>query len=325
MSTPHDTAALERGAPGPEPARLTWPAFGVCLAILLAIFLFLNPIWRSDAIGEWDENIWWSYYPIPVLVAVALALERKLGWGPFWLETMKLTFVKFTVTFLLANGLWAYWGAPGTGQPEREGPLAADSDEFELRPAPPATPLDPATLGRLEGRVLDAAGAPVADALVHVSAGLDALRFAPPEAPALLLNAGEGFRPPLVVVQSFQELRLSSQDDALHTAVFARADDGHRLLNVPVLAGAERALLLPRGYGLLEVTCSVHGKDEPRALVLALGHPFVTRTDADGRFALEGVPGGALELRALAGERHGPPCAVELAPGGAAELTLNLD
>lgn len=322
MSTANESALP---LPDDEPARLSWTSFGLCMAILLAIFLFLNPIWESNVMGEWDQNIWWSYIPIPLLVVVFLRIERKLGWGPFWIETMKITFVKFTITFLLANGLWALWGAPGTGLAEREGALAAADDEFEVKAAPPATVLDPAMLGDIKGRVLDGAGQPVADALVYVSAGLDALHFEAPTDPAVLTNDGAGFAPELLVVQSFRELRLHSEDDALHTAVFDDEASGHRLLNVPVLAGQERSLMFGRSYGLLRVACSVHGSAEPASGVLALAHPFAVRTDEDGRFEFAGVPAGELELRALHGDRYGTPSPLTLEASGSAEIGLVLD
>ncbi len=322
MSTANEPALP---LPDDEPARLSWTSFSLCMGILLAIFLFLNPIWESDVMREWDENIWWSYIPIPLLVVAFLAIERKLGWGPFWIETMKITFVKFTITFLLANGLWALWGAPGTGLAEREGALATTDDEFQIEVAPPATIIDPAALGSVRGRVLDGAGQPVANALVYVSAGLDALRFAAPSAPATLTHDGRGFAPAVLVVQSYRELRLRSEDDALHTAVFDEQASGHRLLNVPVLAGQERSLMFDRGYGLLRVACSVHGSAEPSSSVLTLAHPFAVRTDAEGRFELTGVPAGELELRALSGDRIGAPSALALGEQGSEEIDLLLD
>ena len=97
-----------------EPAvpQLSWRSFGLALAITLAIFFLLHPLWRPLDMAQMDRNILWSYAPIPLLVLALLALERKLRWSSWMLETLRLTLVKFVITFLIANLVWAFTGPP---------------------------------------------------------------------------------------------------------------------------------------------------------------------------------------------------------------------
>ena len=98
-----DSPAAPKHADEGLPPSLSLPSFLFGLALLTGVFLFLNPIWDAPDMGLWNENIWWSYAPIPLLAAALLALERKLSWATVVLETLKLTFVKFAVTFLIAQ------------------------------------------------------------------------------------------------------------------------------------------------------------------------------------------------------------------------------
>jgi hypothetical protein len=313
-------------APPPhvEPARLSALSFGLALALLLAIFLLLNPFWESETVAEWDENILWSYYPIPLLVALLLRLEGKLAWGPFWLESMKLTFVKFTLTFLGANLAWSWVGAPGTGLEPAPRATVPVEDEYALRPGPPAEARPPGPRGALTGRLLDAAGRPVAGALVRLDAERGG-RVAPREEGALeLVHAGGRLGPALAWVQTWRPVRLVSREEELHTVVVAPAAGGPRLFNLPLLAGGAREFLFPRAAGELLVTCSVHGAAEPAARLLVVDHADVVRTDPEGGFRLGDLPPGAGRLVAVTADGRRASLAVEVAPGPDREVELRL-
>jgi hypothetical protein len=106
---PRDTGrkVSERSIP-----RLSGWSFGFALAVTLAIFSGLHPLWEPLSMDDMDRNIWWSYVPIPALTLGLLALERKLRWSSWVLETVKLTLVKFVITFLAANLVWTVTGPP---------------------------------------------------------------------------------------------------------------------------------------------------------------------------------------------------------------------
>jgi len=281
------------------PPQLSVASFATSLSILLVIFVCLNPIWESKEMHEWNENIWWSYIPIPLLVFVFLKLEGKLVFSALLLETMKLTFVKFVITITVANVIWALSGTPGTGA-EPEARQATDSarTEFELRAAPAATVQRAERLGALEGELRDASGEPVAGALIWIDSGLEEWTFDVPSAAHVLENGGTGFRPSPSVARVWQTVELRSTDAALHTVVI-QDSDRHRLLNFPVLAEESRSLMFHEERGLLSVGCSVHGEAESTAVLLVTANPFFARTDAAGAFRFSGVPAAMVSVRAL--------------------------
>lgn len=294
MDTPTTHGQTDEGTP----PSLSLLSFSLGLGLLLGVFLLLNPIWDAPDMGLWNENIWWSYAPIPLVAAALLAFERKLSWATVVLETLKLTFVKFAITFLIAQVVWEIGGVPGTGlDPTAPAATEVDADRYLLRPQPPATRLEAARTGAIDGRVVDASGAAVEGALVWIDAGLDELVFTAPGEPVVLTNSGAGFASGVTVVRTFQPLLLRNADEQLHTAVIASAR-GKRLLNYPVLPGGERELMFDRAVGLVRLSCTGHGAAEPAADLLVLGSPFVARTNSAGRFAFEGVPAGELRVAA---------------------------
>ena len=286
----------ESSAASAPPPTLSAMSFTLGLVLLLAVFLFLNPIWAAADMTEWNQNIWWSYAPIPLVVAVLLRIEGKLGGASLLLESLKLTLVKFTLTFVIAQVVWLAQGVPGTGLPVA-GPVAVDADpeRYTVRPAPPATELPAATLGRIAGRLTTAAGEPLADALVWISGGLEQHVFPAPAEAAVLENSGAGFQPELLILRTFQPLTLANHAEQLHTAVIADAA-GKRLLNYPVIPGGQRTLMFDREVGLVHLHCSGHGASEPAASLLVVGSPFAARTGPDGTYSFEGVPAGNLRV-----------------------------
>lgn len=279
------------------PAALSWKSFTVALAILLAIFMFANPIWEEHDMNAWNQNIWWSYLPIPLIVWMLLLLERKFSWPALGLEVMKLTFVKFVITITMANAIWEFKGAPGTGLPEMVAATDSQLPAFEVRPIPEDfTTWDGSEMSSLSGVLLDAEGAPLANRLIFVSEGLEGSRFAPPIEAAEFVNEGAGFNPRQRVIQTHQVVSLESTAGELHTAVFDSADGQRRVLNVAVIPGEERKLMFDSALGHMRLSCSVHGELEESANVLLLHHPFWTWTAEDGSFELNGVPPGNLRF-----------------------------
>ncbi|MCB9897988.1 MAG: hypothetical protein H6825_08295 [Planctomycetes bacterium] len=309
-----------------QPPALSLPAFALVLGVVLAVFFLLNPLWERPDIEAVDSNIWMSYAPIPLLVALALAVEHKLRRASWFLETLKVTLAKFGVTYLVANLVWFVDGPP-PAKPETLdlAPVGAFASEApDGTTAPRATAIDPAQTGRVAGEVRDAHGEPVPDALVWISSGLKRFVFDAPDGPALLHHDGDGYAPRLVVVRTRQDFVLRSAPDALHTAELV--DGAGRLVgNVPALAGGEHHMTFARELGLVSVRCRVgpHAEDPVHLLVIA--HPFATRSDARGAFAFDGVPAGELELSAWTETRGALARPVALAPRGDARVELAFD
>ncbi len=311
--------------------QLSWRSFLFALAVTLAIFFGLHPLWLPMDMDAMDRNIAWSYAPIPLLVLVLLAVERKLRWATFLIETVRLTLVKFVLTFLVANILWAVVGPPAAASPLRASPLAVDATgRFEVRDAPPATPIDPALTGRLSGLVTDAGGAPLAGVFVAVTGGLDDVVFAPPPGGLVLTHDGSGLQPETAVVQVYEPLVLRGVAGAFHTV--CAIDDAHRpLFNVPLVSAAERTLMFHRAMGRVSLTCSVHGHSDHVTELVVVTNPFGMWTGADGRFAFDGVPAadgardGRLQITARGPTGAQAQLLVSLAPGDSlGDLRLSL-
>jgi hypothetical protein len=309
----------------PRAPHLSRRSFLLALAVTLVIFFALHPLWRPLDVDAMDRNIAWSYAPIPLLVAGLLRLERKLTWTTWLLETLRLTLVKFVITFLFANIMWAFVAPP---DPRAAAPAAASTtgqaSRFDVRPAPPATPLDPSRCGSLSGVVVDAAGTPQAGALVAVTGGLQDMVFAPPAGGAVLDHDGSGFSPGRAIVLTWEPLVVRGAADVLHT-VHALDERGRQLFNLALVPGGERTLMFDRPLGRVTLTCAVHGQADHAAQLAVVGNPFAGFTDDEGRFRFEGVPAGELELTASTSTERAARQALSLQPGAAlADLRLQL-
>ena len=308
-----------------ELPSLSWKSFGLCLVIVLAIYAFLNPIWTGLYLDEVDRNIWWSYAPIPFLVAGFLALEHKLRWASWLVEVMRLTLAKFAITYVVSHGIWVVMGAPPSrGEPEPVPMSQAESvGLYTVTQAPPVSVVDPEQTGSVVGVVVDADGAPAPNVWVGVSAGLESLSFDVTDEPIVLRNAGGGFGSADTFVRTYQPIELRNEDELLHTA-FATDARGRRLFNYPIPPDAVRELMFERTLGPVTLGCRAHGADEPTVLLMVAGHPFWTRTDDQGRFELSDVPAGDLELAAYRSGGHAARIALRLGAGdeGSARLTF---
>lgn len=307
------------------PPHLSLASFSILLLLLLGIFAFLNPIWKADEMSAWNENIWWSYIPIPLMVLVALKLEGKLTFSSLLLDTMKLTFIKFAITITAANLLWEYWGTPGTGEdPSTVERMEGSSSDFDVVEVPAPTPVSPDRLGSVQGLVQGADGQAVSGALVWIDRGLEEWTFEAPAEPLRIENDGDGYEPSFLVARCWQVLELTSNSDQLHTIVI-EDEESQRLANLPLLSNGTRDLMMRRDRGLLRVHCSVHGEAEGSSTWLVTANPFWTHTDGQGRFQLRGVPASAgLGLRAWLPSGEVGKTRVDLEPEGQPSVTIQL-
>ena len=297
--------------------------FWSVLGLAFTLFLFeAGPVWRHP----WDMEllnraIFWSYVLIPVLVIACLAWSKRLSPRGFVVDTLVLVLVKYSCTFAFALVLWEVTPFPARVHASSP-PHGASTQAIE--PAAP-TPLDPAKLGAVGGTVTDAAGHPLAGALVWIADGLEDYVFAPPSMPVAIADTEAGMLPSLAVVQTNQPILARSADGRLHTMVAVK--DGRTLFNTPLLSSGEPSRVSFReAEGLVTVRCNVHpGSSEAGGQILVLGHPFFASTDEHGRFAFRGVPAGRVQLATYVGGQRGPEQGIEVAPGGDLKVTLALD
>jgi len=282
--------------------------FAGSLAACVILFLFATgPLWRhAGDVGRLDTAIGWSYGAIPLFIAGCLIASRRWSLRGFLLDTMALGLVKYVVTCSIAIAFWATVAPPrAAAATARPRPARALPEEAIV-----PTPIDAARTGSVRATVLDAAGRPVAGALVFVAAGLEDEVFAPPAEPTAVEHGPGGFMPAIAVAQVGQPIEARSTDGRMHTLVADRA--GEVLFNVPLLAsGAPTATRLRHAVGLATLHCNVH-PEEREGLLLTLAHPFFARSDAAGRAVLSGVPAGRLRIGAAHRDQGAGESAVEL-------------
>lgn len=302
-----------------ELRRMSRPQFWGVLALALAMFLFeTGPIWRHPwDMSRLNQAIFWSYVAIPLLVIGCLAWSRRLSLRALFLDVLELTLLKYVCTFAFALVLWEVTPAPA-----RPAAAPPHHQPVESEPAIAPTKIDPASTGVVEGTVVGADGRPAAGAVVFVSAGLEGYVFAPPAEPLELANGGAGMVPRAAVARVGQRLAARSADGRLHTLVASRG--GETLFNMPLLSSGEPSHTKVRdGEGVVTIRCNAHrGSDEIEGHLLVLAHPFFARSDEGGRFRLNGVPAGRLQVAVWRDglKTAGEP--IDLAAGGSGAVRL---
>lgn len=311
--------------------RLTRLQFWGILAFAVSIFLFsTGPLWRHPwQIMELNKAIFYSYLPLPFLVALGLLYKKRLGLRAFFLDTLTLTLIKYTVTFGIALVLWSFAPETPAGEPSARAAQASSAAPAAAEPLPAPTPIAPEQTGTVAGVVVDGSGAPVDGALVFIQSGLAGLVFAAPQTPVELENDGSGIRPRLAVAQLHQPILARSMDGQLHTLLAVKGEEP--LLNVPLLSsGAKATVRFGEAHGVVTLRCRVHQRKadgtpaEEEAHLGVFGHPFFAITGADGRFSWSGVPAGALSVAAWERTRGESKQEARLSARGSVEATVTL-
>ena len=304
-----------------DPPLLKRSHFVAILMIVVAFFLVgLGPVWR-EPFDYWKlgRSIIWSSVPIPFLVLASLWATRRLRLVSWLVSTILVTVTKFAVTATIMIVIWMASGPPPSEITESRPRLP------ELLPAPkaaPPPPIAPASTGRVSGRVLDGAGAPVAGALAWLD-GVAPHDFALRTDVVVLTNDGHGTAPSEAAVQAGQPLVLRSLDGRVHTLA-GELDGGGMVFNRPVLpSGPDQPIAFPNAVGTATVHCTVH-PEERRSRLRVLPHPFFATTGPDGGFSFGGVPEGRITVRSTTADRQGET-AVAITPGGDAAADVRLE
>jgi hypothetical protein len=308
--------------------KVRYPALPIldrALILGLAVTQFLvghGRVWAKPF--DWDRSIVWSYVTIAVLVPIALLIRRKFNPVSWLLHTVELIGIKFllTASFLIAFLVTHPQATAPAKVPPKPAPSVDIRTEVKARPKP--TILPEGSLGELDGRVIGVDGQAAQGALVFISEGLADLVFESSSQPVTLQNDGIRFSPSVAAIQTHQPLIVRSANHELHTLQMTKQDRSW-VLNVPILASGEgRTLEFDEPKALVTVECKVHQAREGQAHLAILNHPFFAITDADGRFALKGVPGRALTLSAFDPIRGEGSASVRLGGGERFDVSLQL-
>lgn len=272
---------------GERATGLTRTQLAVVLVIALGLFARgAGPVWRDP--WNIDAAVYLSYLAIPPLVAGLALATRRFSWPRLAVDSIGVAATKFAITYVAAVILWAF-----AGDPPRDAPTVA-APGVDASPAPTPRPPAEATVGDLVGTVTGPDHVPRPDVLVWLELDPRGAVWAPGPPVALTMGTG-GLSPRAAAVTTWQRLEVASTDGRLHTLVGA-GSDGPAIFNVAVPAGGRGGAMLTEPLGAVPVRCGVHAS-EPSGTLVVLPHPFATRSDAEGRFALHRVPEGPASVR----------------------------
>jgi plastocyanin len=180
-----------------------------------------------------------------------------------------------------------------------------------------------AQAGAVEGRVaLDVPGvdlASVGEIVVFVEPD-DGRPIPAPAAAALVIHQRDArFDPAFLVVVAGQSVELPNDDLIFHNVFSFSKPNDFDLGSYP--RGISRSVTF-RYPGLVRIYCSIH--ESMSASVFVVPTPWHALADADGSFAIRGVPAGAWRLRAWAWRLPGASREIAIAPGRATRVELAL-
>jgi plastocyanin len=222
---------------------------------------------------------------------------------------------KLMLLALLALGLLVAACGGGGGEP-----AATTGTEAAAAPSGPA--VDPATLGKISGKVTLEGAAPaqepiqmaadpncarlhttpvttefvvageggaLANGFVYLKSGVQG-SFPPPSDPVVLDQQGCVYHPHVMGIQVGQPLEIVNSDETLHNIHAMPKKNKEFNIGQPV-----KGLKTQRTFDIEEVMipfkCDVHKWMNSYAGVVS--HPFFAVTGADGSFTIDGVPPGS--------------------------------
>jgi plastocyanin len=218
------------------------------------------------------------------------------------------------MVLLLASG--SYAAACGGGTQESSAP-----------PPPTENPVDPATAGRITGRVTFAGTAPALPALrmdsdpncaqqgatapgesvvlgadgalqnvfVYVKDGLGSLRFPVPSTAVVLDQKGCRYVPHVLGAQVGQRVEIVNSDPTLHN-IHAVPMSNREFNTGQPIPGMKHTHQFTAREVMVPFKCDVH--PWMRAYIGVLDHPFFAVTSANGSFELKGLPPGTYTVEA---------------------------
>jgi plastocyanin len=189
------------------------------------------------------------------------------------------------------------------------------------------------TTPRLRVRVYDEAGAAAPGAATdeHRFSGVvlysesddrsGALRRAAPEraaGPPVLRQRGERFAPHVLPIVSGSTVEFPNDDDVFHNVFSLSRAKAFDLGRYP--RGASKSVTFGNA-GVVQVFCHLHA--DMSGIILVLDNPFFVVPDAQGRFAIEGLPPG--DYRLVAYHERIKPLVTPVRVEAGRTTTLNLN
>ncbi len=179
-----------------------------------------------------------------------------------------------------------------TGTVILDGPPPAPS-AVDMSSEPACAKPNPAAASSRE--VLTGANGALANVVVFVKSGLDAYRFDPPKAPAVLDQNGCAYDPRVVALMANQPLEIRNDDATIHNvhATPKRNEEWNKAQRAGALP---LTVSFPRPELAIPFMCNVH--PWMRAFVFVFAHPYFAVTTTTGQFELKNLPPGTYTIEA---------------------------
>lgn len=146
--------------------------------------------------------------------------------------------------------------------------------------------------GTVQVQVLDEAGSPLADAVVHLQSP-SAAKTARPGPNAAIAQQNKAFQPAVTVIQAGTSVDFPNEDTVRHHVYsFSPA----KRFELKLYSGTPASPVLFDKPGLVVLGCNIH--DQMVAWVQVVDTPYHGKTDAQGRLSLPDVPKGSYRLTA---------------------------
>ncbi len=174
----------------------------------------------------------------------------------------------------------------------------------------------------LTGRVVDANGAPLADAVVFVQSGA-APAAAPADPPVAVMDQiGKQFVPHVLPVAVGTAVSFPNHDQ-IHHHVYSFSSA--KTFEIPLYKGEQAAPVVFDRLGAVKLGCNIH--DWMSGVILVVPTAYFASTDASGAFTLRDVPAGALTVVAWHENSQAPvdSTAQRVDAASAAPLAFTLD
>lgn len=177
--------------------------------------------------------------------------------------------------------------------------------------------------GTIRGRVVDAKGAAVSEAVVFVQQMPPDVAVPEGTRRAIVDQIDKEFVPHVLPVVVGTEVRFPNHDQIHHHVYsFSRT----KTFETPLYKGEEAPPVLFDQLGAVKLGCNIH--DWMSAVIFVVPNPLVAVTDAEGAFAIADVPDGAYTVAAwhegLKGKGDEVRQQIEVR-AGAPEVTFALD
>ena len=170
----------------------------------------------------------------------------------------------------------------------------------------------PAAAGELRGRVeLAFPGVALSDVgpvVVYLDGGEGAARPVSAAPPAEIRQRSASFSPPFLAVAQGQNVAMPN-DDAIYHNVFSFSAPND--FDLGLYPGGESRAVVFQHPGVVRIFCSIH--ESMNGTLFVAPTPWFAVVDADGRFAIPGVPAGRFRLRTWAAKL--PPSEREVTVG----------